>query len=40
MLAQGILFERRLFDGIFSTEDRVEGMAAFSEKRAANFTGK
>jgi enoyl-CoA hydratase len=40
MLSQGILFERRLFDGLFSTEDRAEGMAAFSEKRAAIFTGR
>jgi enoyl-CoA hydratase len=39
-LSQGILFERRLFHGLFSTEDRAEGMAAFSEKRAAKFTGR
>lgn len=39
-LAQGILFERRLFNGIFGTEDKVEGMAAFVEKRPAKFTGK
>ena len=39
-LAQGILFERRLFNGIFGTEDKVEGMAAFVEKRPAKFTGR
>ncbi|CAN5183266.1 enoyl-CoA hydratase [soil metagenome] len=39
-LAQGVLFERRLFNGLFATQDKAEGMAAFSEKRAASFTGK
>ena len=39
-LAQGIQFERRLFNGIFGTEDKVEGMAAFVEKRPAKFTGR
>jgi enoyl-CoA hydratase len=39
-LTQGILFERRLFNGVFSTDDRIEGMTAFSEKRPASFTGK
>jgi enoyl-CoA hydratase len=38
-LTQGVLFERRLFNGLFATQDKAEGMAAFSEKRAANFTG-
>ena len=28
-LAQGILFERRLFNGLGATEDKVEGMTAF-----------
>ena len=32
-LAQGINFERRLFHGLFGTEDQKEGMAAFVEKR-------
>ena len=32
-LATGILFERRLFHGLFGTEDKTEGMAAFVEKR-------
>ena len=39
-LAQGVLFERRLFNGLFGTEDQKEGMAAFIEKRAGNWTGK
>ncbi|MGT2494448.1 enoyl-CoA hydratase-related protein [Cupriavidus basilensis] len=29
--------ERRLFHSTFATEDQKEGMAAFVEKRAANF---
>lgn len=36
-LAEGILFERRTFHALFATEDQKEGMAAFAEKRAANF---
>ena len=39
-LAQGIAFERRLFHGLFGTEDQKEGMAAFVEKRPGTFTGK
>jgi enoyl-CoA hydratase len=39
-LAQGILFERRLFHSLFSTDDQKEGMAAFIEKRKAVFAGK
>ena len=39
-LAQGILFERRLFDGLFSTDDKAEGMSAFVEKRAGEWTGR
>ena len=39
-LGQGIAFERRLFAGLFGTEDQKEGMAAFSEKRPAKFTGR
>ena len=39
-LSQGIRFERRLFHGLFGTEDQKEGMAAFVEKRAPNWTGK
>ncbi|OQW39971.1 MAG: enoyl-CoA hydratase [Proteobacteria bacterium SG_bin5] len=39
-LAQGILFERRLFHGLFGTDDQKEGMAAFVEKRPGNWTGR
>jgi enoyl-CoA hydratase len=39
-LAQGIVFERRLFHGLFGTEDQKEGMAAFVDKRKAQWTGK
>ena len=39
-LAQGIAFERRLFHGLFGTEDQKEGMAAFVEKRPGNWTGR
>jgi enoyl-CoA hydratase len=39
-LAQGIVFERRLFHGLFGTEDQKEGMAAFVEKRAADWKGR
>jgi enoyl-CoA hydratase len=38
-LTQGILFERRLFAGLAATEDKMEGMAAFVDKRAANWKG-
>jgi enoyl-CoA hydratase len=37
-LAEGLLYERRLFHSAFATDDQSEGMAAFIEKRAANFT--
>ncbi len=36
-LAEGILFERRVFHATFATEDQKEGMAAFSSKRRAQF---
>ena len=39
-LAQGINFERRLFHGLFGSADQKEGMAAFVEKRKANWTGR
>jgi enoyl-CoA hydratase len=37
-LAEGLLYERRLFHSAFATDDQTEGMAAFSEKRSPNFT--
>ncbi len=38
-LVQGVAFERRLFHGLFGTEDQKEGMAAFTEKRPGRWTG-
>jgi enoyl-CoA hydratase len=37
-LAEGLLYERRLFHAAFATADQTEGMAAFTEKRSPNFT--
>jgi enoyl-CoA hydratase len=37
-LREGVRFERRLFYSLFATEDQKEGMTAFAEKRAAQFT--
>ena len=37
-LAEGLLYERRLFHSAFATEDQTEGMAAFGEKRPPRFT--
>jgi enoyl-CoA hydratase len=39
-LAEGVRFERRVFHSLFATEDQKEGMAAFIEKRAAEFKNK
>ncbi len=36
-LADGLMFERRLFHGLFATSDQKEGMDAFVNKRAPNF---
>lgn len=36
-LREGLLFERRTFHTMFATEDQKEGMAAFLEKREAQF---
>eukprot|EP00806_Schmidingerella_arcuata_P000437 Macronucleus_1392.p1 GENE.Macronucleus_1392~~Macronucleus_1392.p1 ORF type:complete len:283 (+),score=135.23 Macronucleus_1392:1-849(+) len=37
-LAQGLLYERRVFQSLFATQDQKEGMAAFSEKRKPEWT--
>jgi enoyl-CoA hydratase len=39
-LAEGLLFERRVFHSLFATEDQKEGMAAFMEKRTPQFRDK
>jgi enoyl-CoA hydratase len=39
-LSQGVNFERRLFHGLFGSDDQGEGMAAFVEKRPGVWTGK
>lgn len=39
-LAEGVLFESRVFHSLFATVDQKEGMAAFVEKRPAKFENK
>ena len=39
-LAAGLAHERRLYELAMATEDRVEGMRAFIEKRRPDFHGK
>ena len=39
-LAAGLAHERRLFELAMATEDRVEGMTAFIEKRKPEFKGR
>jgi len=37
-LADGVMFERRLFHALFATQDQKEGMDAFVNKRKPSFT--
>jgi enoyl-CoA hydratase/carnithine racemase len=39
-LAEGLRAERELFDEAMATEDRIEGMNAFLEKREPQFKGR
>ena len=39
-LSAGMESERRMFEIAMATEDRVEGMTAFIEKREPKFEGK
>jgi enoyl-CoA hydratase/carnithine racemase len=39
-LAAGLAYERRLYELAMATDDRVEGMSAFIEKRRAEFRGR
>ena len=39
-LSEGVLFERRVFHACFGMEDQKEGMAAFLEKRPAQFKNR
>ena len=38
-LREGLLYERRLFHSLFSTEDKAEGMSAFVDRREPKFRG-
>lgn len=39
-LNDGLLHERRVFHALFGSDDQIEGMSAFLEKRAPNFTAE
>lgn len=39
-LSEGVVFERRIFQALFATEDQKEGMKAFVEKRAPKWKNK
>ena len=36
-LAEGLNYERRVFQSLFATDDQTEGMVAFADKREAQF---
>ncbi|KAH9911585.1 ClpP/crotonase-like domain-containing protein [Fomitopsis serialis] len=37
-LSEGLRYERRIFHGLFATNDQKEGMSAFAEKRKPTWT--
>ena len=39
-MAEGVRFERRLFQSLFATQDKSEGMTAFIEKREPQFKNR
>ena len=39
-LKNGYAFEIEAYNRLVTTEDRLEGVRAFNEKRKANFKGK
>jgi enoyl-CoA hydratase len=39
-LAEGVIFERRIFHSLFATDDQKEGMKAFIEKRKPEWKHK
>lgn len=39
-LSEGVLYERRIFYSLFGTEDQIEGMDAFANKREPQFKNK
>jgi enoyl-CoA hydratase len=39
-MAEGILYEQRMFQALFATEDQTEGMASYIEKREPQFRDK
>jgi methylglutaconyl-CoA hydratase len=39
-LSSALDIEERCYEELLNTEDRLEGLAAFSEKRKPKYTGK